>query len=113
MHLIVEGNAQVVYDDALKRAASPSVFCRELQRPKDLERFKFGNNLSPEQQLHLKWQNSLAEAQKSKTSAARSRSRSPMAEPKKLDEQVLSCSGDDRDMISVVDESVERYGLNN
>jgi len=51
MHIVIEGNAQVVFDDAIKREASPSIFCRELQRPPSLERFKFGNHLSPEQIL--------------------------------------------------------------
>jgi hypothetical protein len=50
LHLIIEGEAQVVYDDAVYRELQPSRYCREMQRPPTPPPFKFGVE-SPDPQI--------------------------------------------------------------
>jgi hypothetical protein len=42
LHLIIEGEAQVVCDDAVYRELQPSRYCRAMQRPPTPPSFKFG-----------------------------------------------------------------------
>ena len=48
LHLIVDGKAQIVYEDFVRREIEPSEHCRKLQRPKDPENFVHGSE-SPDQ----------------------------------------------------------------
>jgi hypothetical protein len=42
LHLIIDGKAQIVYEDQVRREQEASEFCRKLQRPKDPEHFTHG-----------------------------------------------------------------------
>lgn len=42
LHLIIDGNAQITYEDTALREIEPSEFCRSLKRPKDSVPFTFG-----------------------------------------------------------------------
>lgn len=52
LHLIIDGEAQVVYDDAVQRELQPSQHCREMQRPRGPPPFKHGPR-SPAEEAEL------------------------------------------------------------
>jgi len=76
LHLIIDGKAQIVYEDSVLREVDPSEYCRESQKPKDPIPFKHGP-ASPDQAIQDKLQNPSSKAASQSPSPKKHHSKPP------------------------------------